>query len=101
MWNYPKSAQHQAAIDAMKPERDREVQKTRAAEAKLRRQREAVQALQERESERQAILTKTQRLRAERLAREALEPPAPKKQAKVAIKPAAKRATRKVAKSVN
>ena len=75
MWNYPKPVQHQAAIDAIKPERDREAAKSRVAEAKLRRQREAIQAIQERESERLAVQTKTQRLRAERLAREALEPP--------------------------
>ncbi|HET6390239.1 hypothetical protein [Hyphomicrobium sp.] len=78
----------------MKPERDREAAKSRAAEAKLRRQREAVQALQERESERQAIQLKTQRLRAERLAREALEPPAPKKQPRLTAKGAARAASK-------
>jgi hypothetical protein len=104
MWNYPKPVQHQAAIDAMKPERDREAAKSRVAEAKLRRQREAVQAIQERESERLAVQTKTQRLRAERLAREALEPPPTKKTrnaaksiAKSAVKQT-KRPTSKVAK---
>ena len=89
MWNYPKPVQHQTAIDAMKPERDREAAKSRLAEAKLRRQREAIQAVQDRESERLAIQTKTQRLRAERLAREALEPP-PAKKTRVAAKSIAK-----------
>jgi hypothetical protein len=70
MWNYPKSPVHQAAIDAMKPEIDREAARSRVAKAKLRREQEAVQALREREAERIAVLAKTKRLRAERLARE-------------------------------
>jgi hypothetical protein len=73
MWNYPKSRLHQAAIDAEKPERDREAAKSKVAEAKLRREQEAVQALQEREADRIAVLAKTQRLRAARLALEADE----------------------------
>ncbi|SFV26991.1 hypothetical protein [Hyphomicrobium facile] len=73
----------------MKPERDREAAKSRLAEAKLRRQREAIQAVQDRETERLAVQTKTQRLRAERLAREALEPP-PVKKTRVAAKSIAK-----------
>ncbi len=71
MWNSPKSALHQAAIDAIQPERDREVAKSRVAEAKLRRHQEALRALKEHEADRAAVLARTQRLRAERLAREA------------------------------
>ena len=68
MWTYPKSALHQAAIDAMKPERDREAARAMAAEMKLRREREVTQALKDREAKRVAILAKTARLRAARLA---------------------------------
>lgn len=89
MWNYPKPVQHQTAIDATNSERDREAAKSRVAEAKLRRQREADQAIQDREAERRAIQSKTQRLRAERLAREALEPP-PGKKTRIAAKSIAK-----------
>ncbi|MBY0558919.1 hypothetical protein [Hyphomicrobium sp.] len=89
MWNHSKPVQHQTAIDATKPERDREAAKSRVAEAKLRRQREAEQAIQDREAERLAIQIKTQRLRAERLAREALEPP-PVKKTRIAAKSIAK-----------
>lgn len=71
MWNYPKSALHQAAIDAMQPERDREAEKSRVAIAKMRRDQDARQALVDCETSRLAILAKTRRLRAERLAREA------------------------------
>lgn len=53
----------------MKPEIDREAARSRVAKAKLRREQEAVQALREREAERIAVLAKTKRLRAERLAR--------------------------------
>ena len=67
MWTYAKSALHQAAIDAMKPERDREAARAVAAEMKLRREREAAQALKDHEASRLATLAKTQRLRAARL----------------------------------
>lgn len=100
MWNYPKPVQHQAAIDAIKPERDREAAKSRVAEAKLRRQREAIQAIQERESERLAVQTKTQRLRAERLAREALEPP-PVKKTRTATKSIAERPVKQAKRSTS
>ena len=49
MWHCPKSAVHQAAIDLMKPERDREAAQAMAAQMKLRRAREAEQALKESE----------------------------------------------------
>jgi len=73
MWDYPKSAVHQAAIDAMKPELDIAAAKAMAAQSKLQRARDAVQALKEREAEKVATREKTARLRAERLAREAKE----------------------------
>ena len=68
MWTYPKSALHQAAIDAMKPERDREATRAMAAQMKLRREREATQALKDHEVKRLATLAKTERLRTARLA---------------------------------
>ncbi len=68
MWEYPKSALHQAAIDAAKPERDRAAAKSRVTQGRLLREKEARTALQEIETERLAILAKTQRLRAARLA---------------------------------
>ena len=74
MWQYPKSPLHQAAIDAQKPERDRETAKSLAAQKKQVRERDNAKALLEHEAERLTILAKTQRLRAERLAREAVAP---------------------------
>lgn len=71
MWDYPKSAVHQAAIDAMKPALDIAAAQAMAAQSKLQRARDAVIALKEREDEKIAIRAKTARLRAERLAREA------------------------------
>lgn len=52
-----------------------------AAALKLRRAQEASKAMQEYETERSVIRVKTERLRAERLAREAIAP-APKKAGK-------------------
>ena len=52
----------------MKPERDREAAKSMAAQMKLRRVREAEQALKEIEVSRLAVHAKTARLRAARLA---------------------------------
>ena len=63
MWNYPKSPLHQAAID----------------NRKLDRERETATALTEYEIDRIATLAKTQRLRAERLARIDAEPKKPTK----------------------
>ena len=74
MWTYPKSALHQAAIDAKKPERDREEAFSKAAQSKLYRERHAAQALKDHAENRLATLAKTARLRAERLAREAEDP---------------------------
>jgi hypothetical protein len=72
MWQYPKSPLHQAAIDKMKPERDREaaqaIRRARAAETKLHREQEAGAALKEHQVKRLATLAKTARLRAARLA---------------------------------
>lgn len=50
-----------------------------AAALKLRKAQEASQAMKEHEAERQAVRAKTERLRAERLAREAANPPPAKK----------------------
>lgn len=52
-----------------KPERNRAEILTTAAELKLKRDRDASQAMKEHEAARQAALAKTARLRAERLAR--------------------------------
>ena len=71
MWDYPKSAAHQAAIDAMKPALDIAAAKAMAAQSKLQRARDAEAALKEREDEKIATRAKTVRLRAERLVREA------------------------------
>jgi hypothetical protein len=79
MWEYPKSQLHQTAIDEMKPERDREALRAAAAEMKLRREREAAQAIKDHEAQRLATLAKTQRLRAERLARIEAEAQKPKR----------------------
>ena len=69
MWDYPKSPQHQAAIDKIKAEHDREVARSMAAQMKLRRETESTQALKEQEAAKLATLAKTARLRAARLAR--------------------------------
>jgi hypothetical protein len=69
-WHYPKSPLHQAAIDAMKPQRDLEAGRSMAAQMKLRREREAALAAKDLEVDKLAILANTERLRAVRLARE-------------------------------
>ncbi len=79
MWDYPKSPLHQAAINEMKPERDREALRAAAAEMKLRREQEAAQAIKDHEAQKIATLAKTQRLRAARLARLETEPQKPKR----------------------
>ncbi len=76
MWEYPKSRLHQAAIDKMKPERDREVARSLAAQRKLLRERDAANTVRDQEDDKLATLAKTQRLRAARLA---LLEPKPKK----------------------
>lgn len=76
MWEYPKSALHQAAIDAKKPERDREAAKSLAAQRKQLQQSDGELALKEIEATKIAILAKTLRLREARMAREALAPSA-------------------------
>lgn len=72
MWEYPKSALHQAAIDAQKPERDREAAKSLAAQRKHLQQIDGELALKEIEATKIAILAKTLRLREARMVREAL-----------------------------
>ena len=79
MWNYPKSPLHQAAIDNQKLDRERETARATALETKLRRDQTAKKALTEYEMDRLATLAKTQRLRAERLARIDAEPKKPTK----------------------
>jgi hypothetical protein len=79
MWNYPKSPLHQAAIDNQKLDRDREIARSTAAQTKLRREQTAKKALMDYEIDRLATLAKTQRLRAERLARIDAEPKKPRK----------------------
>ncbi len=71
MWHYPKSRLHQVVIDAAKYERDLEVGRSMAAQAKPRLEREALQTATDREAEKLAVLAKTEQLRAARLAREA------------------------------
>ena len=83
MWNYPKSPLHQAAIDNQKQDRDRETARATAAATKLNRkldrEQTAKKALAKYEIDRLAILAKTKRLRAERLARIDAEPKKPTK----------------------
>lgn len=55
-----------------------------AAAVKLRRAQEASQAMKDYEAQRLAVRAKTERLRAERLAREAAEPAAKKKETSAA-----------------
>jgi hypothetical protein len=58
----------------------RDAQRTAAAAAKEMRERDAAAAMRDYEAERLAVLSRTARLRAERLAKEADATPAPKKQ---------------------
>ncbi len=69
MWEYEKNPPHQAAIDKLKSDNDREVTRFSAATAKARREQSAKKALSDYELEQRATRAKTQRLRAERLAR--------------------------------
>lgn len=85
MWTYSKNAVLQGSVDKHKPERRREDVLAKAAELKLQRERDASQAMQDIEAQRQATRAKTARLRAERLALTAAEI-APKKVAKRAKK---------------
>jgi hypothetical protein len=68
MWSYSKNPVLQGATDQKKPERNREDVLARAAELKLKRDRDASQAMKEYEIARQETLAKTARLRAARLA---------------------------------
>jgi hypothetical protein len=58
----------------------RDAQRSAAAAAKEMRERDAAAAARDYEAERLAVLSRTARLRAERLAKEADATPAPKKQ---------------------
>jgi hypothetical protein len=69
MWEYQKSPQHQAAIDKLKSDNDRQVARVSAATLKARREQSAKKALSDYELDQRATRAKTQRLRAERLAR--------------------------------
>jgi hypothetical protein len=65
---YFKRALHDDAFDATKPELDRVSQRAKLAQAKLRRNEDRAEALQDRENARIGVLAKTARLRAPRLA---------------------------------
>lgn len=83
VWDYPKSARHQAAIDRMKPERDAAVAKSSAMKIKLQRERDTALAVKEHEAEMIATRAKTARLRAARMAREAEMPTKKPSRAKI------------------
>lgn len=70
MWSYSKNPILNGAIDQKLPERDRNVVLATAAALKLKRDRDASQAMKELDAARLATLAKTARLKAERLARE-------------------------------
>lgn len=74
MWNYPKSAKHQAFLAELKASHDRELARVRGAEKKEMRAGDAQQALDEIKAKVSAARTQTTRLRAERLARDAAQP---------------------------
>ncbi len=93
MWNYPNRSLHQAAIDDLKIDRAREIARATAAATRLRREQSAKKALTDYEMDRLATLAKTQRLRAERLARIEGET---KKSQQVGVLPRGKRVPRKV-----
>jgi hypothetical protein len=69
MWNYPKSAKHQAFLDELKANHDRELAQVRVAEKKQMRAGDAQQALDEIKAKLTATRAQTARLKAERLAR--------------------------------
>lgn len=71
MWSHQKNSAPAAVTDQDAPELNREEKSARAAEFKLKRDRDASQALKEHAAARQETLAKTAKLRAERLAREA------------------------------
>jgi hypothetical protein len=71
MWDYPKSAKHQAFIDQLQVDHARELAKARAQE---RERSDARPALDEIRANAMAARVKTARLRAERLARLAATP---------------------------
>ena len=57
MWDCPKSPRHQAAIDNLKLDHDRQIARATAATAKLRREQTAKKALTEYEIAKLAALT--------------------------------------------
>jgi hypothetical protein len=69
MWNYPKSAKHQAFIEQLDANHDRELAKVGAVEAAQKRDEQGRQALVEIKTKLTATRAQTERLRAERLAR--------------------------------
>ena len=80
MRHYPKSPQHQAAIDKIKAEYAREA--TPPAQVKQRRDMDSTQVMKEQEAARLATRAKTARLRAARLARTDEPEKKPKRQIK-------------------
>ena len=73
MWTYSKNPVLQGATDLKRPERTREETLAKAAELKLKRDRDASQAMKDHLAVKQETLAKTARLRAERMARDANE----------------------------
>jgi hypothetical protein len=71
----PKIPVFRAAIGPHEPERNREGELSKKAELKRLRDLDASQAMKEHEESRLAVLAKTARLRAERLARTSDVPP--------------------------
>jgi uncharacterized protein YlxW (UPF0749 family) len=78
MWSYSKNPVLQGVTDQKRVERSREDVLARAAALKLRRDRDASQAMKDHETSRVETLAKTARLRAARLARAADEVPSKK-----------------------
>jgi hypothetical protein len=78
MWSYSKNPVLPGATDQKKPERNREELLARAAELKLKRDRDASQAMKDHEIAKLETLAKTARLRAARLAQSDGKLPAPK-----------------------
>lgn len=68
MWNYPKSAKHQAFIDQLQATHERELAKFKAAEKRQERAEDGRRALDEAKAKVIETRIKTARLRAERLA---------------------------------
>lgn len=81
---YPNIPVFRAAVGPNEPERNREAELSKRAELKRLRDLDASQAMKEHEENRLAILAKTARLRADRLARISdVTPPRPVRRSRV------------------